>query len=223
MATSGTTTYSLTSRQVIDYALHKLRVLGANETATAEQATGALRELNVLLKEWMKYPNLWRETEASVTLVASTYSYTLSPVPHRVVSVRYRDSGSRDTPMRPLSREEYYNFPKKDSVGIPTQYYVDYQRSAATLKLWQSLSSVTTETLPYTYLRKFEDVAALDDDIDIRQEHLGMAGYSLAARLADDYGREGEVTNRVILRAEEMREELLDSDREDEVRFVAGW
>lgn len=223
MTVSTTITYNLTAREIIDYALHKLRILGTGETATSSQGVAALRELNVMLKEWMPHRNLWRLAEASVTLIASTYVYTLSPVPHRVVSARYRNASSIDLPMRLMSREEYYNSPQKAGSGPPTQYYVDYQRDTVTLTTWQSLASVTTETIPYTYQRKYLDVSALDDNVDVRQEHLGLVGYSLAARLGDDYGRSGTVFDRIVVRAEQLMEEFLDADREDEVRFVIGW
>ncbi len=89
MATSGSTDFSLTAREVITFALRKLRVIGGNgEAPSNDQATDAMRELNLMLKGWQKYPSLWRMTEGSVTLTASTVSYTLSPTPHRVLNVR---------------------------------------------------------------------------------------------------------------------------------------
>lgn len=224
MTVSSAITYNLTARQVIEYALHKLRVLGTGETATSAQGVAALLELNVMLKAWMPHRDLWRLTEASITLLASTYVYTLSPVPYRVVSARYRNSSSIDLPMRLMTREEYYNFPQKAGTGPPTQYYVDYQRDTVTLTTWQSLSAPTTETIPYTYQRKYLDVSTLDDNIDVRQEHLGLVGYNLAKRVGIDYGRAATPTYGLIAQeADRMLESFLDADREDEVRFVVGW
>lgn len=224
MATSGSIDFSLTAREVVDFALKKLRVLSADETATGEDADTAQRELNLMLKGWQKYENLWRMTEGSVTLVASTYSYALSPVPHRVLSARYRNSSSLDSPdLQLLTREEYYRLPNKSTTGIPTQFYVDYQRSTATMYLWQALSSVTTETetIQYTYLRKFEDIDSLDNDIDVDQEWLEVVGYNLAMRLGPDFGRVGTRSFALIERfAINLKEEMLDDDREDYVQFV---
>lgn len=220
MATSGSTDLSMTAREVIDYALKKIRVLDPTETASAEDAEDAQRELNLMLKSWQKHENLWRYTEGSITLLASDVDYTLSPQPHRVVSARYRNAGGTDLPMSLLTREEYYNLPLKTSNGSPTQFYVDYQRASAVFYVWQSLAAVTTETIKYTYLRKFEDIDSLDNELDIRQEHFELVGLNLAARLADDHGRTGEVINRVIARGEVLLQEFLDDDREDEIRFV---
>lgn len=224
MTTSGSTNFGFTAREAIDYALKKIRVLDAAESATAEDAEDALRELNVMLKSWQKYESLWRYTEGSITLLDDTVSYELGTAPsvhpYRIISARYRNSSSIDLPMRLLTREEYYSLPQKTNTGTPTQYYVDYQRAAATVYIWQCLGTVTIETIKYTYLRKFEDIDSLDDDIDIRQEHFELVGLNLAARLADDHGRTGPVIDRVIARGMAMLEDALDADREDEIRFI---
>lgn len=220
MATSGSINFNMTGRDVIDYALKKIRVLDASETASAEDAEDAQRELNVMLKSWLKYENLWRYSEGSITLLASDIDYDLTPVPHRVISARYRNAGGSDLPMRLLTREEYFDLPSKTTTGAPTQFFVDYQRAAATFYVYQCLAAPTTETIKYTYLRKFEDIDSLDDDIDIRQEHFELVGLNLAARLADDHGRAGPIIDRVIARGMAMLEEALDADREDEIRFV---
>jgi len=226
MAVSGTISYSLNARQVITFALRKLRVIGEGEDPTAGQAADATIELNLLLKEWQKHPNLWRNTEGSITLIASTYSYALSTataIPHRVISARYRDTAGTDLPMELMTREEYYDLPRKTSTGIPTQYYVDYQRDSPTLLLWQSPASVTTETIPYTYQRKFQDITSLDNDLDVRSEHLSMVTYNLAERLAEDYGKSGPTVDRITARAAQLLEEALDADREDFVQFVPDY
>jgi hypothetical protein len=224
MATSGSIDFGITARQAVDFALKKLRVLGSDETATGEDADTAQRELNLMLKGWQKYESLWRLTEGSITLVADDVDYSLSPVPHRVVSARYRDASAtpNDLPLEVMTREEYYDLPNKTTAGSPHSYYVDYQRSAVTFYVWQPLASVTTETIKYTFQRKFEDIDSLDNDIDVDQEWLEVVGYNLASRLVDDFGRSGESVTRIIARAEQLREEMLDDDREDFVQFVPG-
>lgn len=223
MATSNSIDFGLNARQVITTALKKIRVLAEGEDPTATQAADATETLNLMLKGWQKHTSLWRMTEGSVALVADTYSYALSPTPHKVISARYRDANGRDLPMIEMTRQEYYDLPVKDSTGIPTQYYVDQQRTATTLYLWQALASVTTETIKYTYQRAFEDIDSLDNDLDLGSEHLELVTYALAARLVDDYGRTGDIYNRIIARADIMLQEALDDDRESEVRLMPGY
>ena len=218
MATSGSIDFNLTAREIVQYALDELRVTGAGEEPTAEDAESAQRVLNALLKSWQKHENLWRYTEGSVTLVADDIDYALSPVPFRVISARYRNSGGIDLPMSLLTREEYYNLPIKTNTGTPIQYYIDYQRAAATMYVWQALSSITTETIKYTFIRKFEDIDSLDNDLDVRQEHLEMVALNLAVRLAPRFGKTS--IDLTLARAEQLLNDFLDDDREDEIRFV---
>lgn len=225
MAISGSIDYAFDARAAITFALKKLRVIAENEDPTADQAADAMIELNLMLKGWQKHESLWRMTEGSITLIASTYSYALSTaatIPHRVISARYRDANARDLPMELMTREEYYNLPLKSTNGIPTQYWVDYARAYPTFYIWQGLASVTTETIKYTYQAKQDDIDSLDNDINVRQEFFEVVGYNLAGRLADDYGRGGEIVARIIGRGEDLLQSALDEDREDVIRFVPG-
>ena len=221
MSTSGSTNYSLTALQVIDYALKKINLVGRGQSTPSELSDGALLELNVMLKEWMKYDSIWRLTDTSVAPTASTASVSLSVAnPYRVIDVRFRNTSSIDIPMTELTRQEYYDIPLKTSTGTPTSWYYDPQRASDTLYIWPVLSSVTTETLRFTYQRRYEDVDALGNEIDVPQEHLSVVGYNLAARLADEFGKSGPHIDRIIARAEMMLQEALDADRADVVRFV---
>lgn len=224
MATSGTDDFNVTARELIDFALKKLRVVAANSTPTALQAEGAKLELNLMLKAWQRYESLWRLEEESVTPVAATASYTLTTQkPHRVVSARWRNSAGTDMEMIPMTREEYMNLPVKTATGTPTQYYVDYQRSVPVLYIWPVPSSVSTEVVRITSFRRFEDIDSLDDDLDVRQEHFEGVAYSLAKRLGITYGKTNTASYAEIKQeAEIFLSELLDEDREDEIRFVAG-
>lgn len=224
MALSGSIDLTFDARATITFALRKLGVLAVNQTPTAAQAAGAMSELNLMLKGWQKHESLWRLQEGSVTLIADDSDYTLSPVPHRVISARYRDANSIDTPMELMTRAEYYDLPDKTSNGVPTTFYVDYQRATTVMYVWPVLSSVTTETVKYTYLAKQDDIDSLDNDINIRQEHFEVAGYNLADRLAADYGRSGTARHQDILaRAGMLLDAALDEDREDEIRFVPDY
>lgn len=221
MAVSGTNTYNRTAGDLIDYALRKLRRVGDGQTAPARMSETALEELNIMFKEWSKYEWLWPLKEGSATLVADTANYTLSPRPYRVVSARFDDQDT-ETPLIWISREEYYDLPLKTNTGTPTQYYVDYQRASAVMYVWPVMASVVDETVNYTYQETFDDVALRAEDVDFRQEHYSLVGYNLAARLADTYGRDSRVTERVIARAEILLQEAQDEDREDCLRFVVG-
>lgn len=225
MATSGNSDLGFTARECITFALKKLRVVAANAAPTALQAEGAKLDLNLMLKSWMKYESLWRLTEEPVTPIANTASYVLtSQNPHRIVSARWRNTSGDDQEMILLTRDEYTNMPVKTATGLPTQYYVDYQRDAPALYIWPVPATVTTETVQLTAFRKFEDIDSLDDDMDVRQEHFEGVAYNLAKRLGVTYGRAESASYAEIKQeAQLFLEALLDEDREDEIRFVPGY
>ncbi|HEY4760502.1 MAG TPA: hypothetical protein VIH42_07975, partial [Thermoguttaceae bacterium] len=121
-----------------------------------------------------------------------------------------------------FTRQEYFDLPSKTSTGTPTQYYFDPQRGAPTLYVWPVKATVTTETFKVTYHKRTDDLDDLANDIDIPQEELETIGYGLAARLLDSYGIEGEVANRILMRAEQLGDEAQDFEREPVTRFVPG-
>lgn len=218
MSTSGTIAYTLTARDLIMFALHKIRVIGEAENPSAADTQLALRSLNLLLKTLqMRAPGLWRQTDGSVALVAGTVSYTLSPMPYRVEECRYRSASSIDLPMFELTRQDYKDLPLKTSQGVPTTFYVDYQRASTVLYVWPVPASVSTETIQYTYQRKTQDVSTLEDDLDIPQEHLETVGFILADRMLDDFGKD---MPRITARAAELLNLVEASDREPVVRFI---
>lgn len=223
MATSGSANYSLTAREVIEYALRKTNLLALGQAADADMVSAALTELNVMCKEWMKYPAIWRLTETSLTPVANTSTISMASAnPYRVLDCRFRNASSLDMPMEEMTRQEYYAMPNKTSTGVPTTWYFDPQRTTSTLYIWPVLASVATETIEATYQRRFEDVDDLANEVDITQEHLSTVGYNLAARLADNFGRSGGHIDRIIQRAGMLFESMLDADRPEIIRFVPG-
>lgn len=223
MATSGDITGNRTARQLITYALRLINVTAQSETPSADDSARGLVELDQMLKGWQRYEHIWRLTEGYITLVANTAAYSLTPRPYRIIDCRYRDSNSIDTIMTPMSRTEYFTLPDKTVTGTPTQWWADYQRDTDSLYIWPLLNAIdgtTPEQVRITYQRRIEDAEDLDEDVDIRQQYLDVVGYNLAARLADSYGRAGGHIDRIVARAEILKQEMLDDDRGDFVQFV---
>lgn len=218
MTTSGSIDYNLTARKLVTFAHKKLNITDSVANPSADDMRDGIEQLNMLLKSLqIKAPSLWRQTFGSVALVADTASYALSPRPFRVHEARYRDTGGRDLPMNELTRQEYVDLPLKTSTGIPTNYYVDYQRDAVTLYIWPVPAAATTETVQFTYQRRFEDVDTPDNDIDVPQETFEMLGYMLADRIAETFNIDAP---KVTQRAERLLAEFLANDVEPMVRFV---
>lgn len=189
MALSGTTDFTLTSRQIITRALQLVRVLSIGEDPTNEEADDAIAALNLLLKTWGSNKHLWLYDEGSVTLTTSTQSYALTGA-YRVTSVRSRIN-SQDLPLVQLSRSDYYDLPNKSNTGTPINWYFDPLRSTKTLYIWPTASAAlvaTGATLRYTSVKVIEDIDALDNEADVPQEWLEALTYTLSDRLCYAYG-----------------------------------
>lgn len=212
MAVTGT----ITTQDLITDALRKIGVVAEDEPMTADQAANGLRAWNRLLKSWQNRGyNLWAVTLQTVTLTTAA-SYTMAPVrPVRILGARFVRNGI-ETPMLAMTRQEYDDLPVKASTGLPTRYYYDKQREAALLYVWPVLASASGETIRVTYEREAEDQTSLSAVPDIPAEWWEAAVYGLAARLADDYGK--NVPN-VIARAEEELRLALADDHEGSVYF----
>ena len=219
MATSGSTDFNLNARDLCTYALKVLRVIPAGQTASSEDMADSIEGLNLMLKSWqLTMPNLWRQTEGSLTLTSATASYSL-PLAYRLISARFRQSG-RDIPMALLTREEYFELPLKTSTGIPTQYYFDPQLAGGTIYTWPVLATAAGETIEYTYQRRYEDVDDEDNDLDIPHEYLMAVGWNLAETLLETFGKDNATAQRVMMQALRHRNDLKAADREDVVRFM---
>lgn len=220
MPVSGSTDFTLNTRDLVTFALRKIRVVDGISAPSADDMENGRQQLNLMLKSWQAHgPNLWRQTEGTLTLTTAA-SYALTAA-YRVVSARLRQSG-RDLPMGLMTREEYREIPLKTSTGTPTQYYFDPQRDGGTLYIWPLLATAAGETIEYTYQRRFDDNDTLTNSLDIPQEYLETVGYNLAARLIDDHGIIGVVADRITARAAELKQRLEWADVEPVLRMGPG-
>jgi hypothetical protein len=196
------------------------------EAPSAEDAARGLRDLNLMLKTWGTDPKLFIVAEGVVTpLVLATASYSV-PLARRVVEARRRYSGI-DTPLQPLSRQEYYDLPNKAQTGSANSFYFDPQRSTRTLYIWPvpTAAEVSGATIRYTYHRVIEDSDALDNDPDVPQEWLEAAQYCLAARLCvpDVITANPVLAAKIEERAGQLLAQLTaDSQEETSVFFSPG-
>lgn len=194
MTTSGSVDYSLVTNTIIEKAFHRLGVASEGEALTARMYEDGRSSLNLMVKAWSAREHLWLRTEASVTLVASQAEYALATLfsqkPMRVTSVRRRiTSGSLDTPLFELSRQEYFDLPNKATAAVPTSFYYDPQRATGTLYIWPTASTsvAAAQTLRVTYLRRIEDFDASNNDPDLPQEWLEALIWNLADNLEVEY------------------------------------
>jgi hypothetical protein len=148
-----------------------------------------LRALNGLIQTWSAKRHLWTQTEGSLTLIASQAAYVVSPRALRVTDCRYRLNGI-DTPMRMMSRQEYYDQPNKTvSPSIPVNFYFDPKVSDGTIYLWPapSATAVANYTVSYTYVKFLDIVDDTAQTVDLPQQWIEPIMWNGAKRLMTQY------------------------------------
>jgi hypothetical protein len=166
-------------------------------------------------------PNEWRKAQQSVTLVASTATYTLTTRPDKVAVVLYRDANSRDRPMKRWNRNEYLNIPYKTSTGLPVMYLIERAVASTSLTLWPVPdANAALGTLVVDYERVINDVSLPGDVLDLPQEALDPFTDILATRLATSFRIENRSAEEVKQRAVGAMNEFLGYDREEDITFV---
>lgn len=152
-----------------------------------------ISSLNLLLKTMGTMEHLWTKTERSLTLVANTAAYVLTPKPMRILSIRRRNTtGSNyiDIPMNEISRQEYFDEPvKTTSPATPVSWYYDPQSTTGTLYVWPAPATaiISSHTLMITYVRRIEDMTSSNNDMDLPQEWLQTIVWNLANDLETEY------------------------------------
>jgi hypothetical protein len=191
VASSGSINYNQTRNEIISDSLQLLGVIGSGETATANDITLCSNFLNKMVKAWQAQGiHLWKQTTQSVTLVAETYSYTLSPRPLEVISSRYHYSSGLDREMKKLGRSEYDRLPTKTtSTGPSTAFHYTPGLTSGTLLIWPvPTSSETSDTVVVTYMQSIEDFDAAGDNPDFPAEWLECLTFNLAVKVAPAFG-----------------------------------
>jgi len=175
-----------TVMSIIDGALRKLYVKVGGETTSAEDAETARLGLRAMIRTWAAAGvRLWLDDQQSVTLVAATASYTLSP---RTLEIRdaYRSYNGNDTPVRVITREEYNRLPNKAAQGDPFLVWPDRQRTQTVIRVYP-VPSVTQGTLSLSARRQVLDVDDLAEEVELPPEWLEAMIYNLAVRVAPDF------------------------------------
>lgn len=78
MATSGSSDYSRTARQIIRSSLRLLSIIRSGEAPTASEEEDALEAFEMMVKTLQANDHLWTRSEATLFLTASTYEYSIS-------------------------------------------------------------------------------------------------------------------------------------------------
>lgn len=166
MAVSGTSAFTLDARQIIDRAMARC----GGEDVTGWDSRSALVNMQLLFQELqMRNVNLWTVELATQVLTQADVDYTLDATTVDVLEMSVRDTSQAtvtDLPVARISRAEYELKPDKASSGLPFQYYLDRQRDAPVIYIYQA-PSLTTYTLRYWRIRRIFDQSSYGDNVDL--------------------------------------------------------
>ena len=153
MAVSGTYDFNLDIDEVIQEATE---MIGGEDTLGHEPAS-ARRSINLMLKDWQnRGVLLWSTSVSSVTVAASTATYSLaSSTIDALEVVLNRDS--TDIQLQRINPEQYLLIPNKTQTGRPSQYSIRRERDNPVMSVWP-LPDNATDVLKMEIISELQDV-----------------------------------------------------------------
>ena len=198
-------------------------IMAVTSTAGMVAADIAGVELDDNTRHWTTIVSVDSSTQITITTGlpsasksgSSVFTFTtLIERPNRVLSCRRKTFGQDDEiPVRPWSRQNYFNQVNKNSQGTVVNCYYSPQLDNGRMYVWQTASSVD-DLLLFTFERQLEDILIGDNNVDFPAEWLEAIVYSLAARLVDDYDTPLAKADRIVQKAAQFLDDILGWDEE---------
>jgi len=195
MSTSGTDAFTANRDLIIRRALRLVGAYTSTDLPRPEQLTDAVSVLNMMLKAWTREGFLWLRRFTNVTLIAATTDYKLGPTgtpvidrPNHVYAVNRKATSGSEVPLISLTRNDWMSIPNKTTQGTPVQYYYEPLTGDGVLHVWPAPSTGTTDVLVIDHDIQLDVMTDNLNDFDFPPNWLETIAYSLAARLAPEYG-----------------------------------
>lgn len=211
MATSGTTTFSLTVDELLEEALEAI----GGELSSAQESISARRSLNLLLidLENREIP-LGKMERITVTCQTSVTTYTLPQKTVAVLDTMVERDASENS-MSPLSVFEYNSINNKARTGKPFQYMIDRKNTAPIMYLYPTPEN-NTDKINMWVFNRIEDVTGMAQDVDISYRYLPALTSGLAYFMS--FKRAGVTQERRLELKQEYEERLARAIEEDRER-----
>lgn len=146
----------------------------------------AIRSMKLMLNsEWLAY-NIRTYEFLLLSLTTNVVTGATVPLPTGVLTVQdaiLRRDG-RDTPINPMSRDEYLEIPDKTQQGRPDRYLIDRQTQGCVLTMWRSPENNTDQIFYWAMMNPSQPSDDLTGQLDSRPEMQEAIHAGLAARLA---------------------------------------
>ena len=217
MAVSGTYDFNLDIDEVIQEASE---MIGGEDTLGHEPAS-ARRSINLMLKDWQnRGVLLWSTSVSSVTVSASTATYSLSSSTIDALEV-VLNRDSTDIQLQRVTPEEYLLIPNKTQTGRPTQYSIRRGRDNPVMSVWP-LPDNSTDILKMEIISELQDVnKSAIQNADLPKRFLPCLTCGLAYYMAMKRPLVSE--NRIMMlksNYEELLARAMEEDRERASMFI---
>lgn len=209
MATSGTTAFSLTVRDIVTDALDEHGILSIGDEPTAAEQDKCIRRLNGMLKSWQMQGVIWKQETVSDAGTANTATIALDTFVRGVNGCRYVESASNERQMARWERDDYNALPNKAASGTPTIYYVQRAEDGLVLHVWPVPTA--NFTLKLDIDRKMDTATSANETLDVPEELMETVYANLALRCCGIFGV--QPNEELVVRARDLERQMLDNYR----------
>lgn len=232
MPTSSSYDYTKNRNQIITRALRIVGAIGQGETPSTEAITEAAEVLNDLIKEWeTDGMQLWCVKEYSLTPIASINTYSIGigstineTAPTKILQAWSRtNTGSKDTPILLITRQEYNMLGMKTTEGSPSQLWynppgeINTTENVGQIKLYVTPDSnyAINSVVYFTGVRPLQDFDAATDVMDFPQYWGNAVVWGLADQLSYEYGVGLSERAMIAKKAEQHKDKALSYGTEE--------
>lgn len=224
MSLSNSTNFATSRNEIIAGALRIIGAIAQGETPTATMYSEGAEALNMLAKAWqMDGMQLWVTKEYTLSLVANQTSYTPTVKMMRVIGAYNHNTVSNvDIPMTIITRDEYNRLGNKTTTGNPIQLYHSPNRTDSTIKVFPTPDTISAinNTLILTYQKPYDDFDTSADEPEFPSEWFEALKFSLAHRLASEYGMTLNDRKQLLQEAALLKTEAMSGGVEEGSLFI---
>lgn len=203
MAISGSANWNYSRDQIVNAAYRKIGVISDGAGPTTTQLTNAQEALNnIVFSLYAQGMPVWAMTTTSFTPVLGQTVYPVGigastdinlniQAPLKVTQAWSRDTISNtDIPMNIYTQYNYNLLSTKTNQGYPVHIWYQPLNQAGTITIWPAPDQYTASNrlIYFVYQRAFDQFNSGTDTPDFPQVWIEPLIYSLAHRLAPEFG-----------------------------------
>lgn len=175
MATSGSTSFTMTVDELVDEAHSEC----GGQPILGNEAKTARRKLNLILLNWSNDNIfLWKNVYTTISCSVGQLTYTMDADTVDVQAAVFTRA-STDTALDRMSFVEYLEIPKKTQAGRPSRFFIDRQRVTPVLYLWP-IPDTSGDKVILSRQERIEDVLSAGEEIDVPARFLPALTLALA-------------------------------------------